>query len=128
MAWPDTLASAGLAPPGRAVAGLRPGKYFCAPARGATRRKCGLYSFRKGPAILDRWPDFAKGRPPTASKQLEALLGQPWRFPGRPPKHDLSTSTVTDEWPEHVPVKEAEVDVLEAWFGDFFDELFGPCR
>lgn len=22
----------------------------------------------------------------------------------------------------------AEVDVFEAWFGDLFDELFGPCR
>jgi hypothetical protein len=29
---------------------------------------------------------------------------------------------------EHVPVTDAEVDVFEAWFGDLFDELFGPCR
>ena len=47
---------------------------------------------------------------------------------GRPPKHDLSTWTVTDDWPEVVPVTEAEVDVFEAWFGDLFDNLFGPCR
>ena len=47
---------------------------------------------------------------------------------GRPPRHDLSTWTVTDDWPERVPVTEAEVDVFEAWFGDLFDELFGPCR
>jgi predicted HTH transcriptional regulator len=26
------------------------------------------------------------------------------------------------------PVTDAEVDVFEAWFGDLFDELFGPCR
>ncbi len=65
---------------------------------------------------------------PTASEQLEALLGYPWPFPGRPPKHDLSTWTVTDDWPERVPVTEAEVDVFEAWFGDLFDELFGSCR
>ena len=65
---------------------------------------------------------------PTVSEQLEALLGQPWPFPGRPPKHDLSTWTVTDDWPEHIPVTEAEVDVFEAWFGDLFDELFGSCR
>ena len=32
---------------------------------------------------------------------------------GRPPKHDLSTWTVTDDWPEHMPVTEAEVDVFE---------------
>ena len=56
------------------------------------------------------------------------MLGQPWPFPGRPPKHDLSTWTVTDDWPEHVPVTETEVDVFEAWFGDLFDELFGACR
>jgi hypothetical protein len=47
---------------------------------------------------------------------------------GRPPKYDLSTWTVTDDWPDRVPVTEAEVDVFEAWFGDLFDELFGPCR
>ncbi len=69
-----------------------------------------------------------KERPPTASEQLEALLGQPWPFRGRPPKHDLSAWTVTDDWPEHIPVAEAEVDVFEAWFGDLFDELFGPCQ
>ncbi|MBW4024290.1 MAG: hypothetical protein HIU92_14385 [Proteobacteria bacterium] len=49
-----------------------------------------------------------------------------WPFAGRPPKHDLSTWVVTDDWPEHIPVTEAEVDVFEAWFGDLFDELFGP--
>ena len=56
------------------------------------------------------------------------MLGQPWPFPGRPPKHDLSTWIVTDDWPETIPVTEAEVDVFEAWFGDLFDELFGSCR
>jgi hypothetical protein len=66
--------------------------------------------------------------PPSASEQLEALLGQPWPFAGRPPKHDLSTWTVTDDWPEHIQVTEAEVDVFEQWFGDLFDELFGPHR
>jgi hypothetical protein len=62
----------------------------------------------------------------TASEQLEELLGYPWPFPGRPPKHDLSTWTVTDDWPDPVPVTEAEIDVFEQWFGDLFDELFGP--
>ena len=47
---------------------------------------------------------------------------------GRPPKHDPAAWTVTDDWPEHIPVTEAEVDVFDAWFGDLFDELFGPCR
>jgi hypothetical protein len=45
---------------------------------------------------------------------------------GRPLKHDLSTWTVTDDWPECVPVNAREVDMFEAWFGDLFDELFGP--
>ncbi len=63
---------------------------------------------------------------PTASEQLEALLGYPWPFPGRPQRHDLSTWTVTDDWPECVPVSEAEVEVFERWFADLFDELLGP--
>ena len=48
----------------------------------------------------------------------------PTRRPGRPAVHDPKTWTVTDDWPEHVPVTEAEIDVFEAWFGDLFDELF----
>jgi hypothetical protein len=68
-----------------------------------------------------------KGPRPHPSS-LKRCSANPWPFPGRPPKHDLSTWTVTDDWPEHIPVTEAEVDVFEAWFGDLFDELFGPCR
>jgi len=62
---------------------------------------------------------------PTISEQPEALLGYSWPFPGRPPKHDLSTWTVIDNWPERVPVTGAEVEVFERWFADLFDELFG---
>lgn len=64
--------------------------------------------------------------PLTASEQLEELLGYSWPFAGRPPKHDLSTWAVTDDWPDPVPVTEAEIEVFERWFGDLFDELFGP--
>ena len=53
---------------------------------------------------------------------------EPWPRIGRPPKHDLSAWTVTDDWPERVPVTQAEVDVFEAWFGDFFDEMFNADR
>ena len=67
-----------------------------------------------------------KPRPPTVSQQLEALLGKPWPIPGRPPKYDLSTWTITDDWPDTVPVTVAEVDVFNRWFGDLFDEIFGP--
>jgi hypothetical protein len=37
---------------------------------------------------------------------------------------DPTIWTVTDDWPEDVPVTEAEIEVFEAWFGDLFDELF----
>lgn len=40
-------------------------------------------------------------------------------------ENDLADWIVTDDWPEHIPVSEAEVDLFERWFGDFFDELFG---
>lgn len=35
---------------------------------------------------------------------------------------------VTDDWPEHVPVTEAEIAVFERWFGDVFDDLLNPKR
>ncbi|HEX5281971.1 MAG TPA: hypothetical protein VFW28_17960 [Micropepsaceae bacterium] len=47
------------------------------------------------------------------------------RRSGRPVKRDLAGWRVTDDWPQHVPVTEREVDVFEAWFGDILDELFG---
>lgn len=33
---------------------------------------------------------------------------------------------ITDDWSEVVPVTEAEVRIVEAYFGDILDELFGP--
>lgn len=45
---------------------------------------------------------------------------------GRPPKHDLTTWTITDDWPHPVPVTQGEVEVFEQWFGDLFDELLDP--
>ncbi len=43
---------------------------------------------------------------------------------GEPAREDPTTWTVKDDWPEDVPVTEAEIEVFEAWFGDLFDELF----
>lgn len=43
---------------------------------------------------------------------------------GRPTRTVDSDWTVTDDWPEAVPVSEAEIEVFEAWFGDLFDALF----
>jgi hypothetical protein len=46
--------------------------------------------------------------------------------PGRRRANRASvTLRVTDNWPEDVPVTEAEIAVFEAWFGELFDELFG---
>jgi hypothetical protein len=56
------------------------------------------------------------------------IVPSPWPRVGWPVKHDVETWAVTDDWPDHVPVTEAELDVFEAWFGDIFDELFGSCR
>lgn len=44
---------------------------------------------------------------------------------GRPADPSLANWTVSDDWPERVPVTEAEIDLFEAWFGDILDELFG---
>ena len=63
---------------------------------------------------------------PTASDQLESLLGYAWPFAGRPPVHDVSTWAVTDDWPEVVPISIAEIDVFDRWFGDLFDEIADP--
>jgi hypothetical protein len=62
-------------------------------------------------------------RPSTASEELEALLGHPWPFTGRPPVHDLVHWRVTDDWPDPVPDTEAEVALFERWFADLIDEI-----
>jgi hypothetical protein len=59
-----------------------------------------------------------------ASDDLYDFARPPARRAGRPAPEDPSTWTVTDDWPEDVPVTEAEIEVFEAWFGDLFDELF----
>jgi hypothetical protein len=48
----------------------------------------------------------------------------PARRVGRPARENTTAWTVTDDWPDEVPITEAELDVFEAWFGDLFDELF----
>ncbi|MGB8840397.1 MAG: hypothetical protein WCC64_04955 [Aliidongia sp.] len=53
------------------------------------------------------------------------IKAEPWPRAGRPVKHGLDAWRVIDDWPERVPVTDAEIDVFEAWFGDILDELFG---
>jgi hypothetical protein len=62
--------------------------------------------------------------PGEAPDDLYDYARPPARRRGRPAPEDPTTWTVTDDWPEDVPVTEAEIEVFEAWFGDLFDELF----
>jgi hypothetical protein len=69
--------------------------------------------------------------PSTRTRQLGSLpddlydyLQPAVRRKSRPARKDRSGWTVTDNWPEEVPITEAEIEVFEAWFGDLFDELF----
>jgi len=55
---------------------------------------------------------------------LQDYARRPTRRARRSGKAHPLDWTVTDDWPEDVPVTEAEIDVFEAWFGDLFDELF----
>ena len=34
--------------------------------------------------------------------------------------------TAIDDWPDRIPVTEAEVDAFERYFGEVLDRLFGP--
>ncbi|MDX8043878.1 hypothetical protein SK236_14680 [Pseudomonas aeruginosa] len=46
---------------------------------------------------------------------------------GSPPDaFDVEKLPVIDDWPENVPITEAEIQVFERWFSDVFDEMFGP--
>jgi hypothetical protein len=47
---------------------------------------------------------------------LYDYVAAPARPSRRRAKRDRTTLTVTDDWPEDVPVTEAEIAVFEAWF------------
>ncbi len=42
------------------------------------------------------------------------------------PRKVRARITVTDDWPDVVPVTETELRVIEGHFGDLLDTLFGP--
>lgn len=45
---------------------------------------------------------------------------------GSPPHvFDVEKLPVIDDWPDDVPITEAEIQVFERWFADVFDEMFG---
>jgi hypothetical protein len=60
-----------------------------------------------------------------ALDDLNDYVAAPVGHGRRRAKRDRTTLTVTDDWPEDVPVTDAEIAVFEAWFGELFDELFG---
>jgi hypothetical protein len=62
--------------------------------------------------------------PGEAPDNLYDYAHLPARRVGRPIADDVTNWTVSDDWPEDVPVTEAEIEVFEAWFGDMFDEMF----
>lgn len=72
-----------------------------------------------------------KGRPRhpipgTLPNDLYSYIHEP--RPRRSPSSqivDVESLPVVDDWPEKVPITEAEIAVFERWFADVFDELFG---
>lgn len=50
----------------------------------------------------------------------------PRRRASSPDAFDVENLPIIDDWPERVPVTEAEVDIFERYFGDVLDRLFGP--
>ncbi len=67
------------------------------------------------PNDLYGYIDDVADTPPLPAKPASARADEP----------SLQNWTVSDDWPDRVPVTEAEIDLFEAWFGDIIDELFG---
>ena len=63
---------------------------------------------------------FAPGRLP-GNLYTYADTPPPSRRTRPSPVH--APMTVTDDWPEYIPVTEAEIAVFKAWFGDILEEL-----
>ncbi len=51
-------------------------------------------------------------RKPKVHRRSQAKPKQVWR------------PRITDDWPQHVPISELELDIFEVHFCDFLDELF----
>ena len=71
--------------------------------------------------------------PPARLRLLRAapldLYDYATQLPGRVvrlARHTPDTIVVTDDWPAIVPVTVAEVAIIEAYFGEVLDQLFGP--
>lgn len=81
-----------------------------------TKRPQRERSRRPAPMILpDDLYDYAEDRPHrrSGSQRLAGNEGSEDRI------------AVIDDWPNDIPVTEAEVDVFERYFGDLLERLFG---
>ena len=47
---------------------------------------------------------------------------------GRPADYELTARRVVDDWPEVIPISQAELDLFEAHFGELVDRLFGEAN
>jgi hypothetical protein len=89
------------------------------------RRSLDGVCFRRGAMAHHQKSRSRRARSPgSLPDDLYDYLQPAVRRKGRPARKDRSGWTVTDDWPEEVPITEAEIEVFEAWFGDLFDELF----
>src|ERR1700693_978943 len=99
-------------------------RYTLLPLRGTASRRTNL---RRSPERVcsPRGAMAHQKSQPTRTRSLGSLpddlydyLRPTIRRRGRPGKKKRSEWTVTDDWPEEVPITEAEIEVFEAWFGD----------
>ena len=88
--------------------------------RSVPRRKIGMCCLSTVRAILSRCPHRAPRKPKPGAGARARCLAQRSYHPDRAraahrpaPKHDLATWRVTDDWPERVPVTDAEVSITQ---------------
>jgi hypothetical protein len=63
--------------------------------------------------------------PPEGFADLYDYARPNLRLPAKRPLSDNPRISVTDDWPEVVPITDAELRVIEAHFADILDEIFG---
>jgi hypothetical protein len=76
----------------------------------------------------NRDDDSAEGsrRDGAETLDLYSYLGLAACCPVQPRRSERQPIVVADDWPEVVPVTDAEVRMVEAHFGELLDALFGP--
>ena len=104
---------------------------ICTPeceARRSVELVCRVWRGRRDPRAMSRAPLRGRAKLGALPDDLYDYLQTSAPHVGRPARHDFSCWQVVDDWPETVPIYEAELDLLEAHFGDRLDDLFGAKR